>query len=407
MKFFSGFMTLLLAIMISGVAGYFSVVGLAAIFAATFWPVIVMGSFLEAGKLVSAAWLHANWKNVNVNWLHKFYMILAIFALMIVTSVGIYGYLSKGHLEQEAPVAGTQLKIDQKVSQIEAKKIELSRLKDRMAQLDSAVQSLIDQKYVVNSQKLRETQKAERAQILVDQASAEKDIERLSNEILPLKLSNAEVAAKLGPVKYVADLFGWKDTDAAVRLVIIILMFAFDPLAVVLVLSSTITFSEWNEIRKKNISPSIDHIAPRNDDNELPSVMAPIIIKPYSQPIEQSNIPVSAIGDSIVPPNESIIELINVIPAMNEEIKEPESRIIFDEGTQEIIEFVEPIESEHIIINHVDIEPELLTWNKIRSGSEAKKTVGEILDIIENNTEFVDKIIEAVLEVYNKKQKNV
>ncbi|RYF17659.1 MAG: hypothetical protein EOO77_11600, partial [Oxalobacteraceae bacterium] len=118
MKLVGALLTLLIALMVEIVAGYFSVVGLAALFAAAFWPVVVMGGTLEAGKLVAATWLKQNWKNPNVAWLHKLYLLVAIGSLMAITSLGIYGYLAKAHLEQEANLPAVEIQIKQMESRI-------------------------------------------------------------------------------------------------------------------------------------------------------------------------------------------------------------------------------------------------------------------------------------------------
>lgn len=279
MKLFSGLVALLFALLISGVAGWFSVIGLGALFAATFWPVIVMGTVLETGKLVAAGWLHANWSNPRVNILHKTYLTFAVLALMLVTAIGIYGYLSKGYLEQEAPLASTTIQIEQRETALRQKQAEIVRLGQHQEQLDAAVNSLIEQRHVLASQRLRDSQKAERAQIAAAVTAATAEVSRLTEELVPLRLHTSEVRAKLGPVKYVADLFGWQDPNSAVRLVILVIMFAFDPLAVVLVLSGTISIGEWSEARrarmakKKSGSKTIEEVLERfrpRDDTEAP-----------------------------------------------------------------------------------------------------------------------------------------
>ena len=249
MKLFFGLLALTSAAAIAAVAALFSLTGLAAIFAASYWPIIAMGAVLENGKLVAASWLHANWSNPRVSWFHKGYLSAAILALMLITAIGIYGYLAKGHLDQEVPLGTANLQIAQRQQQIDTDRANITRLTDRQAQLDAAVNSLIQQNFVVRSQSIRAQQKAEREQIAGDLLTAQHDVDRLSQEMLPLKMQTNDVEAKLGPVKYVADLFGWTDRDAAVRMIILILMVAFDPLAISLVLAGSISVQEWIEQR--------------------------------------------------------------------------------------------------------------------------------------------------------------
>lgn len=258
MKTISAFFTLLVALTVSAVAAYFSVIGLAALFAATFIPVVIMGTTLEVGKLVAVQWLHMNWDNPNVNWLHRTYKTLAIVALMIITSIGIYGFLSKGHLEQEAPIAGIELQVGQREQQIKALQDSNASLQTKLSQLDKSIDSFLSKDKAAQGLKARNSQKAERESIDQKITSNNEQINKLNAEILPLKMQSSEVEAKLGPVKYVAELFGWSDTNSAVRLVIIILMFAFDPFAIVMLISATITFKEIEEERKaKKLSDAV------------------------------------------------------------------------------------------------------------------------------------------------------
>ena len=91
------FLTLLIALALSGVAAYYSVIGLAAIFPGSFLPIVIMGSTLEAAKLVTVSWLYRNWKVAHFGM--KSYLTVATVILMLITSMGIFGYLSKAHLE--------------------------------------------------------------------------------------------------------------------------------------------------------------------------------------------------------------------------------------------------------------------------------------------------------------------
>jgi hypothetical protein len=274
MKLFYGFLTLALALVISGVAAYFSVVGLAAIFSATAGAVIVMGCALEAGKLASAGWLHQNWENSKVSNLHKSYMVAAVCALMVITALGIYGFLAHGHLAQQAPLASVELQIAQKQAQIDQINADLSRLNTQENQLDATVNAVVGQD-ASKGLRARGRLSSERKEIQTSIDSDNAQLNAITAQLVPLKLQISEVETKLGPIKYVADLFGIKDTEGAVRIVILILMFAFDPLAVVLVLSSAISISdglEENRIRKLNTLVSkpdtvldVDEVAPTND----------------------------------------------------------------------------------------------------------------------------------------------
>ena len=102
-----GFLTLFIALSIAGVAGWFSIVGLMAIFSAAALPIAIMAGTLEVGKLVAASWLYRYWHDTS--WWMKTYLTAAVVVLMLITSMGIFGYLSKAHLDQEAVGGNNEL----------------------------------------------------------------------------------------------------------------------------------------------------------------------------------------------------------------------------------------------------------------------------------------------------------
>lgn len=314
-------LTFLSAVSISFTAAYFSIIGLAAIFAATAIPVIIMGSVLEVGKLVAATWLHHNWKNSSVSYLIKGYLFVAIIVLMIITALGIYGFLAKGHLEQEIPIQQNQEKIvliDKKI-EIEKTKIrnyqkqienissrtdnnndEIDQLNQRLENLEEKSKELISQSQQISNQiaslvdglfsskkKQREAlrnqlelikQELKKIELEKERVNQEKEsirenkqqentgIENVEDKIQNSHLKIEELSEqkaeiqhllvtsqiKLGPVKYVSDLFQIEDPNAAIRIVILLIMFAFDPLAVILVISSSISFKENFQGKKFN-----------------------------------------------------------------------------------------------------------------------------------------------------------
>ena len=142
---FIAILTLISALSISAVAIYYSVAGLAAIFAAAVVPIIIMGVVLEVGKLVTAVWLHRNWNNA-VWWL-KSYLIVALIVLMFITSMGIFGFLSKAHVEQtsmtldqKASITSIESKIERSESKIDRWNTDLGRLlKGEDVRVDSLV----------------------------------------------------------------------------------------------------------------------------------------------------------------------------------------------------------------------------------------------------------------------------
>lgn len=255
MKLFVGLLALIVALVISGLAGFISIIGMMALFPAGGIAVALMMGSLETGKLVAAGWLHANWENSRVSRWHKAYLTCATFVLMLITAMGIYGFLAKGHIEQEAPLATLELEIGQIEQRIEQTKQERERLNGRLVELDKSIAAFINAtKTARDAQaalKARDAQKKEREQIATQLAAKDGELNKLSQSLVPLRLKTSDVSVKLGPIKYVASLFGWQDPNSAVQLVILMIMFAFDPLAVVLMLSATISIGEFFEARAK------------------------------------------------------------------------------------------------------------------------------------------------------------
>ena len=371
-------LTLLSALSISAVAIFYSIAGLAAIFAGAAIPIMIMGTVLEVGKLVTASWLYQNWKKSP--FFLKFYLTIAVVVLMFITSMGIFGFLSKAHVEQTAP----STLITQKIEQIDERlirenlkvdryTIDLERLNTgtnvridtlvdtEQEKLDS-IYSRIDKEIAditaiantsINTQKERITQAKERADRDIAQlnearsktwgkkriddeiakiranelavaAAAQKEIIAIQNKLnediakikdkyqasidaittnvtkltgeaeattgeieikaneLEGKLATAfsniddlneekfvlqskikEIEVEVGPIKYIAEFVYGTEADAdllekSVRWVIIIIIFVFDPLAVLLLIAANISLNQWRDKRDENKTDTMD-----------------------------------------------------------------------------------------------------------------------------------------------------
>lgn len=238
----------LVAAAISTVAAWFSLAGMGALFAATFWGVVIMAGTLEVGKIVATKWVHTNWRNPRAPWYFRGLFCVFIAALMTITSLGIYGYLSKGHLEQSAPVAGLNIQVAQFETQLKQKQTENDQLQKRLDQISRITDKSLETSGRAGLRAARQ-QKTESAAIQTRIDENNKVINDLNAKLVPLKTQGAEVEAKLGPVKYVAELFGW-DPESAVRIIICIIMIAFDPLALSLFIAGSISLKDWQEARK-------------------------------------------------------------------------------------------------------------------------------------------------------------
>ena len=248
--------TFLSAISISIIAAGYSIIGLATLFAGAAMPIIAMGSALEIGKLVAASWLYNNWRSDMVPATLKAYLFSAIIVLVFITSMGIFGFLSKAHLDQVQPTSGNTIKINAIDNQIKRQEIIIDRAEKTLIQLDKSIEVYLNNEYATRGLKERQKQEAERNELNTAIKNASDEIAKLSTEKANLQLAQDKIEAEVGPIKYVAELIYGDDAkshfDEAVRIVILILIFVFDPLAVLLLIAANISLRQWR--LKRNLT---------------------------------------------------------------------------------------------------------------------------------------------------------
>ena len=246
-------LTFLSPISISVIAAGYSIIGLATLFAGAVIPIIAMGSALEVGKLVAASWLYNNW-NSNVPRLLKAYLFGAIIVLIFITSMGIFGFLSKAHLDQVKPTSGNNIKIELLDNQINQQQKIIDRSQKTLDQLDKALEVYIEKEFVTRGLKERKKQEEERNTLNNAINNASDKIAELTNQKASLSLEQNKIEAEVGPIKYVAELIYGENAednfDKAVRIVILILIFVFDPLAVLLLIAANISLRQWRMKRQ-------------------------------------------------------------------------------------------------------------------------------------------------------------
>ena len=236
MEKFLNYLALATSLGIATIAAYFSVVGMATIFAGAFLGTVVMMSALEFGKIVTATYLHLFWDRLNYM---KYYLTLSVVVLMLITSLGIFGYLSKANIE--TTLVGDSYTLEMSIidKRIGAKEAQLNRLEDRVANLDNIIATARpqDRNYIDRRQRDERQEIANDIDIIVD------DIVKLNEDKLPLERKQLEQEGEIGPIKYVAEVIYGQDEsvkylDNAVRWVIFALIFVFDPLAILLLITS-------------------------------------------------------------------------------------------------------------------------------------------------------------------------
>ena len=250
-----GLLTLAMALAISGVAAWYSIAGLIAIFSGATTSIIIMGGVLEAGKLVTASWLYRNWNQVP--FLLKSYLTSAVVVLMFITSMGIFGFLSKAHLEQSISVGGTNdLQIENLERQIARQQSIVADSETVLSQLDAQVQTLIDYDRIrgpSGSIATRQGQAEERQALNETIDAAYVRIEELQTDLAPLQQEKLAIEVEVGPLKYIAELIYGDQArdflDEAVRWVILLIVFVFDPLAVLLLIAANMNLAPTKPVK--------------------------------------------------------------------------------------------------------------------------------------------------------------
>ena len=240
------------AVILSAVAEYYSIVGLMAIFAASPIAVIVMGIALGVAKLVTVSWLYRNWNEAPK--LLKYYFVVAIVILMMITSLGIFGFLSKSHSDQSV-VSGSAIEkvmiYDQK---IDTAKSNIEQSRKALKQLDESVDQIMarstSEAGASKAAGLRRSQQAERKRLLENIEAEQKRVSDLTEESAPSRSDLRQIEAKVGPIKYIANfIYGEASADLldkSVTWIIILLIFVFDPLAVLMMIAANYSLKMHN-----------------------------------------------------------------------------------------------------------------------------------------------------------------
>ena len=320
------------ALALSACAAYYSVMGLVAIFASAVVPIFIMGTLLETSKLVVASWLYRNWKAVPV--LLKTYFTVALIILMLLTSMGIFGYLSKAHLDQAIPTGDVSAKLALIDEKIKTEKENINANRKELTQLDAQVNQTLARTTEASgadrSIVIRRAQQKDRARILNEIGAAQTKIAKYNEERAPIASEVRKVEAEVGPIKYIAALIYGDNPEndlleKAVRWVIILIVSVFDPLAVLLLIAAN-----WQQKRdKEELEPVAKEVF--IDEGELPP--APVSINDFvPQPTEYIQEPIKLdLADNVpvweemrvsIKPEETLVDMTVVghAPVVDEEL---------------------------------------------------------------------------------------
>ena len=253
------------ALAISGIAGYFSIMGLTYIFSASPTPILIMGAALEVGKLVTASYVYRQWDNINT--LMKSYFIASVVVLSLLTSMGIFGFLSKAHSDQNLVSGDVLAKISIYDEKIKTSKDNIEANRKTLKQMDDAVDQVMgrstDEKGADKAVNIRRSQQKERVRLFADIETEQKAIAKLNEERAPIAAEMRKVEAEVGPIKYIAAfMYGATDTsilEKAVSWMILLIIIVFDPLAILLVIgANSMLQTEKKKPKFRNLKNSIE-----------------------------------------------------------------------------------------------------------------------------------------------------
>jgi hypothetical protein len=365
------------AITISVIAAWYSIAGLTAIFAAAVVPVIIMGGSLELGKIVATVWLHNNWKRVG--WLYKTYLVPAIVFLMLLTSMGIFGFLSKAHSDQSLVSGDAMSKIAIYDEKITAERDNIAAAKRALEQMNTQVDQMMGRtdsdKGAERAVSIRRAQAKERNALQADITKSQKNIQALQQERAPLAAEFRKVEAEVGPIKYIAAFIYGDDPDQnvlekAVRWVIILIVIVFDPLALCLILAANKQL-EWAR------HGTGGWVHDEEPEPIIPRVTEAIITPPRVQEPPEVTAEEEEAFKALEP--KEVVHVEPEIPVLENE--EMWSQRVIDEANAKIAE-VEHEEPE--VFFETVVEPELLTEEHKQFIENAANIIVEITDDLED-----------------------
>jgi hypothetical protein len=384
------------AIVLSGIAAYYSVVGLTAIFSAALIPVVIMGGSLEVAKLVVASWLYRYWNSIPL--LMRGYFTVALVILMLITSMGIFGFLSKAHSDQSLVSGDVAAKIAVYDEKIKTAKENIDANRRALKQMDESVDQVMgrsqDEKGADKAVALRKGQAKERTRLLSDIAAEQKAIAQLSEARAPIAAEVRKVEAEVGPIKYIAAMIygdnpSENSLERSVRWLIILLIAVFDPLAVLMLIAANLTqikSKEWQEEKAKDTNPVIP-----SEDLSV-TITEPVVVETATEPAPKEEV-------NLEWAPEPVVEEVNLEwapeelePVVEKSILEQhpylDQPFIHFQGLEPMVYKPEPI-AEEVVVEEPVVVPEVDIPNLERPGDYlTPPVVDEVPVVVDESPEF-------------------
>ena len=405
--------TLLVALSLSSIAAWYSIIGLTAIFAGAVIPIIIMGTVLEIAKVTTTVWLRKYWSLCSI--VMKLYLVPAVVALALLTSMGIFGFLSKAHMDQGVTSGDSQAKLALYDEKIKTQRDNIELARKALTQMDAQVDQMLGRtdtdRGAERAVAIRKQQAKERTSLQNDIGLAQKEIQKLNEERAPIAAENRKVEAEVGPIKYIAALIYGDNPDQnvlerAVRWVIILLVVVFDPLAIVLVIGANQS-REWDkkleEEQLKEELPTETPVVP--EVVEEPVVEEPIIEEVISEPINCNKCGtelVDAPGIGLFCPNRECDVADNVkdeepVEIIAEEVKEVLPEPVVEETEPVVLVVTESKPEDNIPLAETVVDPVVDTSPNFEGVKDT--TTGEW---VQTGPEFTPEELAATEEPYRK-----
>ena len=291
------FLLFFTAFVLSGIAAYYSVIGLIAIFSAAVIPVAIMGGSLEAAKLVVASWLYRYWKSIP--FLMKAYFTSALVILMLITSMGIFGFLSKAHSDQSLVSGDVTAKIAVYDEKIKTAKENIDANRKALKQMDEAVDQVMarstSETGADKAVALRRTQQKERGRLIAEIETYQKTVSSLNEARAPIAAEVRKVEAEVGPIKYIAAMIYGDNPDEnslerSVRWLIILLIAVFDPLAVLMLIAANLTQIKQKEWQEEKAKPAYEPDDGPLTEEQIEQIKESVDPHPVGRMFEKSSI---------------------------------------------------------------------------------------------------------------------
>ena len=368
-------LTLLVALTLSAIAAWYSVLGLTAIFAAAVIPIIIMGGSLEIAKVVTTVWLHKYWDRSG--WKLKLYLIPAVVALAFLTSMGIFGFLSKAHSDQTLVSGDVGAKVELIDERIKISRENIAMNQVALEQMNNQVDQLLgrtdDDKGANRAVQVRRQQTRERNRLNNEIEAEQVKIAKLSEEAAPIRAEIRKIEAEVGPIKYIAALIYGDNPDSnllerAVRWMIILIVLVFDPLALTLVLAAQSSY-RWldddlrNRKKEEDSKESEDVPTTKLPQDDVSEFNYRVGETPQSEPIPDAVEPATVLEE--VKEDAFLDETLNDMPH--------ETAYTVPEEDENVSKTIQPNDIQPNVVVREDV-PETPTPDAVPSGDSVEQS---------------------------------